>query len=181
MISVFHWINEEDRQKVIQDVVSVIREGGFLAISGGSGDHLHPQDHKTSVLSSGPFAEYPMKSVAKFLKKAEITQLYKGAGLINLKIYHRTKPNPPFDGPRGLIDWISSSSFGNFFDVSYLPEHLRPLALERINKVYDGLIEGKFDHLPSDLQGQAQRDIRRTSDGKLEHDTNVLIAIGIVN
>ncbi|KAH8157752.1 hypothetical protein CIB48_g10500 [Xylaria polymorpha] len=82
--STLHWV--QDQPAALMEFGRVLRPGGRLGISGGSGDFIAAHERiKADVLSRDPYRMYPEQSPPKFLKKLELDAFLKMLGFTNEK------------------------------------------------------------------------------------------------
>lgn len=155
--SVFHWVG--DKPKALRELARVIRPGGKLGITSGVKD---VQSQNTAyqvakrIFSTGPYAgRVNLADTApgrpQHLGASEFISLLEQTGfqLLGFHIVAREQVHANGDA---FVDWIQSSSFGNY-----------------------------FRNVPEDLGAQAQRDLavaldeRRKSDGVVLRQHRTLI------
>jgi len=128
MNSTFHWV--EDQLTALKEIARVLKPGGRVGISGGSGDYLTAQERiKADVLAREPYRKYPEKAGPKFLKQKELEGLLDKIGfskrnIVINKIVKRTKD------AEEMIEWLDTSSSGKTYGG--IPLDLRPKAREEM-------------------------------------------------
>lgn len=133
--STLHWV--QDQGKALCECARVLKPGGRVGISGGSGDFLSAQEKiKAEVLSREPYRKYPEPSPPRFLKRSEIESLLDTAGLLQRdivvnKIFKSTK------NAEAMIDWLDTSSSGKTYGG--IPLDLRPNAREEMKVEWNKL------------------------------------------
>lgn len=147
--SVFHWI--ERKAEALRGIRRILRPGGRLGIGTGEKDQPNPfraivEESIAAVMGKVPERAY----LHPFLLSAEeVRDLVAGAGfsvrLVESKLYTGFVAQA-----EELIDFLRSSSFGNF--LAAIPEEDQPAILERIREGLERLrtvhgIERKFQRL----------------------------------
>lgn len=131
--STLHWV--QDQPKAVKEFARVLKPGGRLGISGGSGDYLTAQERiKEDVLSREPYRNYPEQSPPRFLKQRELEDLLDDAGfsIRNIVINKITKA---VKDAEAMVDWLDTSSSGKTYGG--IPLDLRPSAREEMKKEWD--------------------------------------------
>ena len=133
--STFHWV--EDQPAALYEFARVLKSGGRLGISGGSGDYLTAQERiKAEVLSRDRYRIYPEKGGPKFLKQRELESLLDKAGFFDRDIVINTIIKSAKDAD-AMIDWLDASSSGKTYGG--IPLDLRPSAREEMKHEWDKL------------------------------------------
>ncbi|CZR67178.1 uncharacterized protein PAC_17077 [Phialocephala subalpina] len=128
--STFHWV--EDQPAAIREFARVLKSGGRLGISGGSGDYVAAHEKiKADVLSREPYRNYPEKGGPNFIKKRELDSLLDDAGFSERKIVINTIIKSAKDG-EAMIEWLDTSSSGATYGG--IPLDLRPKAREEMKQ-----------------------------------------------
>jgi len=128
--STFHWV--QDQPAALREFARVLKSGGRLGISGGSGDYIAAHEKiKADVLSREPYRNYPEKSGPKFLKQRELESLLDDAGFSERKIVINTIIKSAKDG-EAMIEWLDTSSSGATYGG--IPLDLRPKAREEMKQ-----------------------------------------------
>jgi arsenite methyltransferase len=133
--STLHWV--QNQPAALKEFARVIKLGGRLGISGGSGDYLTAQEKiKADVLSREPYHIYLEEEPPKFLKQKELENLLDNAGFADRKIVVNkiVKATKNVDA---MIDWLDMSSSGKMYGG--IPLHLRPSAREEMKKEWNKL------------------------------------------
>ncbi|KAH6643448.1 S-adenosyl-L-methionine-dependent methyltransferase [Truncatella angustata] len=131
--STFHWV--EDQPAALQEFARVLKQGGRLGISGGSGDFVSAQEKiKAEVLSREPYRRYPEKSGPKFLKQRELGVLLDGAGLARRQSVTNKIVKLARNG-EAMIEWLDTSSSGKTYGS--IPLDLRPKAREEMKQEWN--------------------------------------------
>ncbi|KAL6401622.1 putative trans-aconitate 2-methyltransferase [Ilyonectria robusta] len=131
--STLHWV--QDQPKAVKEFARVLKPGGRLGISGGSGDYVTAQERiKEDVLSREPYRNYPEQSPPRFLKQRELEHLLDDAGFSTRKIVINKIAKAVKDA-EAMIDWLDTSSSGKTYGG--IPLDLRPSAREEMKKEWD--------------------------------------------
>lgn len=133
--STFHWV--EDQPAAVQEFARVLKPGGRLGISGGSGDYVAALEKiKADVLSREPYRIYPEKNPAKFIKQRELESLLDNAGFSKREIVVNTIIKSAKNA-EAMLDWLDTSSCGKTYGG--IPPDLRPKAREEMKQEWDKL------------------------------------------
>lgn len=131
--STFHWV--QNQPVALGEFARVLKPGGRLGISGGSGDYVAAHEKiKSDVLSKEPFRIYPEKSPPKFLKQRELESLLDNAGFTSREIVINTIVKSAKDA-EAMIEWLDVSSSGKTYGG--IPLDLRPSAREEMKKEWE--------------------------------------------
>jgi arsenite methyltransferase len=137
--STLHWV--QDQGLALRECGRVLKSGGRVGISGGSGDFLSAQEKiKAEVLSREPYRNYPEDSPPKFLKRRELELLLDNAGLLEKQIVVNTIVKSA-DSAEAMIDWLDTSSSGKTYGG--IPLNLRPKAREEMKVEWNKIASEK--------------------------------------
>lgn len=129
--STLHWV--QDQAAAIREFARVLRPGGKLGISGGSGDFVTWQERiKEDVLSREPYRHYEEEAPPKFLKRSELEGLLDAAGGFSQREIVVNSIVKSAKTPDEMIDWLDTSSSGKTYGG--IPLDLRPQAREEMKK-----------------------------------------------
>lgn len=145
--STFHWV--QDQPAALAEFARVLKAGGRVGISGGSGDFVAAHERiKADVLSRAPYADYPEASPPVFLGRRAMEQLLDGAGFADRTIVVNTivKAAPDADA---MIDWLDTSSSGKTYGG--IPLDLRPRAREEMKREWDKLVTAEGIRMDMEL------------------------------
>ncbi|EFQ31210.1 methyltransferase domain-containing protein [Colletotrichum graminicola] len=132
--STFHWV--QDQPAAAAEFARVLRPGGRLGISGGSGDFVAAHEViKADVLARPPYRDYPDHgSGPRFLKRAELESILGTAGFGEKTIVVNKIVKTAKDG-YAMIDWLDTSSSGKTYGG--IPLEMRPRAREEMKLEWD--------------------------------------------
>lgn len=135
--STFHWV--EDQALAMKEFARVLKQGGRVGISGGSGDFVAAHEKiKADVLSRERYRIYPEpKDSPKFLKRRELEILLDNAGFSKREIVINTIIKSA-QSSEAMIDWLDTSSSGKTYGG--IPLDLRPQAREEMKLEWDKLV-----------------------------------------
>ncbi|KAF1821976.1 methyltransferase domain-containing protein [Dissoconium aciculare CBS 342.82] len=134
--STLHWV--QDQPKAIREFGRVLKSGGRLGISGGSGDFVAIHEKiKEDVLSREPYRQYPETGGPNFLKKKELETLLADAGFAQTDIVTNTIVKSA-GSPDEMINWLDTSSSGQTYGG--IPLDLRPKAREEMKREWEKYI-----------------------------------------
>lgn len=133
--STFHWV--EDQPMALRECARVLKLGGRLGISGGSGDYVAAHEEiKADVLSREPYRIYPERSPPKFLKRHQLENLLDNAGFSSREIVVNKIVKSAKDA-EAMIEWLDTSSSGKTYGG--IPLDLRPSARKEMKQEWDKL------------------------------------------
>ena len=145
--STLHWV--QDQLKAMKEFARVLKPGGRLGISGGSGDYYtHQERIKADILSREPFKTYPEENPPKFLKRAEVEDLLRDAQIFNVKFSINKIVKSTKDADE-MIDWLDTSSSGKTYGS--IPLNLRPRARKEMKVEWDKLVTEKGIQMEMEL------------------------------
>ncbi|KAL9095193.1 MAG: hypothetical protein Q9165_002449 [Trypethelium subeluteriae] len=145
--STFHWV--QDQLQAVKEFARVLKPGGSLGISGGSGDYLTAQEKiKEEVLSRKPYRNYLEDSPPKFLKQHELELLLDNAGF-SQRIFVINKIVKWTKDADAMIDWLDTSSSGKTYGS--IPPDLRPSARQEMKREWNKLMTEDGIHMEMDL------------------------------
>ncbi|KKP05763.1 methyltransferase domain-containing protein [Trichoderma harzianum] len=145
--STLHWV--QDQPAAVKEFGRLLRPGGLLGISGGSGDTISAQEKiKAEVLSREPYRNYLEQSPPKFLKQRELEKLLDDAGFPERSIVVNKITKSTKDANE-MIDWLDASSSGKTYGS--IPLELRPRAREEMKAEWNKLLVEDGIHMDIDL------------------------------
>ncbi|KAB5513295.1 S-adenosyl-L-methionine-dependent methyltransferase, partial [Coniochaeta sp. 2T2.1] len=131
--STFHWV--QDQAGALREFARVLRPGGRLGISGGSGDFVAVHERiKADVLLREPYRDYPEEAGPKFLKQTDLERLLDEAGFSRREIVTNTIVKGARNGAE-MIEWLDTSSSGKTYGG--IPLDLRGRAREEMKLEWD--------------------------------------------
>jgi len=132
--STLHWV--QDQATAIREFARVLKVGGKLGISGGSGDfETYQEKIKDDVLSREPYQQYPEEAPPKFLKRSELVDLLDNARGFGKREMVINKIVKSAKNPDEMIDWLDTSSSGKTYGG--IPVDLRPKAREEMKREWE--------------------------------------------
>ncbi|THV53871.1 hypothetical protein BGAL_0040g00330 [Botrytis galanthina] len=135
MNSTFHWVG--DQEGALRECLRVLKKGGKLGVSGGSGDleALH-EKIKREVLGREPYVRFvEEESGPRFLKKREMEEMLGKAGFENWEIATNEIVKVARDGTE-MVRWLDVSSSGKTYGG--IPEGLRESARREMVREWEG-------------------------------------------
>ncbi|KKY39817.1 putative trans-aconitate 2-methyltransferase [Diaporthe ampelina] len=145
--STFHWV--EDQPAAVKEFGRVLKSGGRLGISGGSGDFVAAHERiKADVLSREPYRNYPEQSGPKFIKRRDLESLLDGSGFSTRDIVINKIVKSAKNG-EAMIEWLDTSSSGKTYGG--IPLDLRPKAREEMKLEWDKITTEDGIHMDMEL------------------------------
>ncbi|ORY16931.1 S-adenosyl-L-methionine-dependent methyltransferase [Clohesyomyces aquaticus] len=134
--STLHWV--QDQATAIKEFARVLKPGGRLGISGGSGDYTTAQERiKADVLEREPYRNYEEEAPPKFLKQREMEHLLDEATLGDRRFFINKIVKAAKDADE-MIDWLDTSSSGKTYGG--IPLDLRPKARAEMKVEWEKLL-----------------------------------------
>ncbi|POS71053.1 methyltransferase domain-containing protein [Diaporthe helianthi] len=145
--STFHWV--EDQPAAVKEFGRVLKSGGRLGMSGGSGDFVAELERiKEEVLSREPYRNYPEQNGAKFIKRRDLEKLLDDAGFPERDMVINKFVKWAKDGDE-MIEWLDTSSSGKTYGG--IPLDLRPKAREEMKAEWDKITTKDGIHMDMEL------------------------------
>lgn len=145
--STFHWV--EDQPAAVKEFGRVLKSGGRLGISGGSGDFVAAHERiKEDVLSREPYRNYPEQAGPKFIKRRDLESLLDDSGFGTRDIVINKIVKSAKNG-EAMIEWLDTSSSGKTYGG--IPLDLRPKAREEMKLEWDKITTEDGIHMDMEL------------------------------
>ncbi|KAL1869668.1 hypothetical protein Daus18300_005523 [Diaporthe australafricana] len=145
--STFHWV--EDQPAAVKEFGRVLKSGGRLGISGGSGDFVAVHERiKADVLSREPYRNYPEESGPKFIKRRDLESLLDVSGFAQRDIVINKIVKSAKNG-EAMVEWLDTSSSGKTYGG--IPLDLRPKAREEMKLEWDKVTTEDGIHMVMEL------------------------------
>ncbi|KAI9048921.1 hypothetical protein LZ554_006772 [Drepanopeziza brunnea f. sp. 'monogermtubi'] len=145
--STFHWV--KDQPAALAEFARVLKSGGRVGISGGSGDFVAAHEKiKEDVLAREPYRNYPDVGGPKFIKRADLEGLLQIAGFSKRDIVINTIIKSAKDGD-AMIEWLDTSSSGATYGG--IPMDLRPRAREEMKQEWAKITTEEGIQMPMEL------------------------------
>nr|UBX54510.1 methyltransferase [Aspergillus sp.] len=139
--AVFHWLS--DKPEALRQFARVLKPGGRLGITTGSGDHQFPHETvRDRVLARDPYRAYQdggSKGQAQLVTKKQLEGYLMGAGFHTGPVTEIPNVVCTKDADT-MIDFVESSSFGNY--LGHLPEDMRAMVRREIVREYEAFRTG---------------------------------------
>jgi ubiquinone/menaquinone biosynthesis C-methylase UbiE len=133
--STLHWV--QDQPAALMEFGRILKPGGRLGISGGSGDFVAAHEMiKAEVLSRDLYRLYPEQDPPKFLKRTELEDMLDKAGFGEKDII-TTKIVKFAEDAEAMLNWLDTSSSGKTYGG--IPLDLRPKAKEEMKHEWNKL------------------------------------------
>ncbi|KAI3390837.1 hypothetical protein diail_8555 [Diaporthe ilicicola] len=145
--STFHWV--ENQPAAVKEFGRVLKSGGRLGISGGSGDFVAIHERiKADVLSREPYRNYPEQSGPKFIKRKDLEGLLDVSGFPKRDMVINRIVKSAKNGEE-MIEWLDTSSSGKTYGG--IPLDLRSKAREEMKLEWDKVTTEDGIHMDMDL------------------------------
>ncbi|KAF9877130.1 hypothetical protein CkaCkLH20_05396 [Colletotrichum karsti] len=145
--STFHWV--QDQPAAVAEFARVLRPGGRLGMSGGSGDFVAAHEKiKKEVLSREPYKNFPVSNGPKFIKRGDLERLLEDAGFHEKDFTINKIVKIAKDGD-AMINWLDTSSSGKTYGG--VPPELQAKVREEMLQEWDKLTTKDGIHMDMEL------------------------------
>ncbi|TDZ17002.1 putative 37.1 kDa protein in transposon [Colletotrichum orbiculare MAFF 240422] len=145
--STFHWV--QDQAAAVAEFARVLRPGGRLGMSGGSGDFVPAHQRiKAEVFAREAYKKYATHDGPKFIKQAELEQLLETSGF-HKKDFIINKIVKVAEDGCAMMNWLDTSSSGK--TCGGVPPELQAQVREEMTLEWDKMMTKDGIHMDLEM------------------------------